>query len=75
MIAVHGREAGFVKNLLAEPRVRIRLRGKWRDAIATVEPLDDARLRRFNSYARMGPRTLGIAPVLVRLQIGARSMG
>jgi deazaflavin-dependent oxidoreductase (nitroreductase family) len=68
LVSVHGRHANFVKNLLAEPGVRVKHRGRWRAGRASVEPLDPARLRQFNLYARSGPRTLGIDPVLVRVE-------
>ena len=71
LVAVHGTHANFVKNLLAEPRVRVKHRGSWRDGRASVEPLDPARLAEFTFYARSGPRTLGIDPVLVRVDLPA----
>jgi deazaflavin-dependent oxidoreductase (nitroreductase family) len=67
LVAVHGEHAHFVKNLLAHPEVRVKHRGRWRRGRAGVEPLDPARMREFNLYARMGPRTLGIDPALVRV--------
>jgi deazaflavin-dependent oxidoreductase (nitroreductase family) len=69
IVAVHGRHAGFVRNLLQEPRVRLQIRGRWHDARASVGPMDPAIVGRFNLYARSGPRTLGIDPVLVRLDL------
>ncbi|MDX6696717.1 MAG: hypothetical protein QOE65_114 [Solirubrobacteraceae bacterium] len=69
LIAVHGRRAGFVRNLTAESRVRVKMAGRWRRATATVEDYDEATVARFNSYARAGPRSLGIDPVLVRLEL------
>jgi hypothetical protein len=44
--------------------------GRWRKARATVHEYDEATGRQFNVYARTGPRTLGIDPVLVRLELG-----
>jgi deazaflavin-dependent oxidoreductase (nitroreductase family) len=70
LIAVHGRHASFVKNLIANPAVRVKLRGRWLSGHASVEPLDEQRVREFNLYARMGPRTLGIEPALVRISVG-----
>ena len=70
LVSVHGSQANFVKNLLAEPRVRVKHRGAWREGRAGVEPIDPARLRQFNLYARMGPITLGIDPVLVKVDLG-----
>jgi deazaflavin-dependent oxidoreductase (nitroreductase family) len=68
VIAVHGRHAGFVCNIEADPNVRLRLRGRWHSARASIEPMDPAVVQRFNLYARMGPRTLGWDPVLVRIE-------
>lgn len=67
--SVHGRHADWVRNLEADPEVRIRLKGRWRRGTATVHDYDDAIVRRFNAYARSGPRTLGIDPVLVRIAL------
>jgi deazaflavin-dependent oxidoreductase (nitroreductase family) len=69
LIAVHGAHASFVKNLLVEPRVRIKIRGEWLAGRAELQPLDRERLSEFNRYARGGPRTMGIDPALVRIQV------
>jgi len=39
IVAEQGRHAGYVRNLEATPAIRVRLRGRWRAATATV--LDD----------------------------------
>jgi deazaflavin-dependent oxidoreductase (nitroreductase family) len=69
LIAVHGKQASFVKNLVADPHVRLKLRGRWLSGTASVEPYDAERVREFNLYARMGPRTLGIDPALVKITV------
>jgi deazaflavin-dependent oxidoreductase (nitroreductase family) len=69
LIAVHGQHASFVKNLRAEPEVRIKLRREWRSGRAKLQPLDEHRLAEFNFYARGGPRTMGIDPALVRIDL------
>jgi deazaflavin-dependent oxidoreductase (nitroreductase family) len=69
LASVHGRHAHWVRNLETTPEVRIKLSGRWHDAQATVHAYDDATARRFNAYARSGPRTLGIGPVLVRVEL------
>ena len=71
LIAVHGEHASFARNIAADQRVRLRLRGSWRRGIATLEPLDPAVVARFGAYARAGPRTLGIEPKLVRIELEA----
>jgi deazaflavin-dependent oxidoreductase (nitroreductase family) len=45
VVAEHGRHAGYVRNLEAEPDVRVRLRGRWRPARATVVDDDDPQAR------------------------------
>ena len=69
LVSVHGAHASFARNIAAKPRIRLRLRGKWRDGTASLEPVDPAILDRFNLYARTGPRTLGIDPKLVRIEL------
>lgn len=71
LASVHGRHAQWVRNLEASPEVRIRTSGRWHDARATVHDYDEATARRFNLYARSGPATLGIEPVLVRVALDA----
>jgi deazaflavin-dependent oxidoreductase (nitroreductase family) len=71
--SVHGRHAHWVRNIEARPDVRIKLSGRWHRGHATVHDYDDAVVRRFNFYARSGPKTLGIDPVLVRVELGAPS--
>jgi deazaflavin-dependent oxidoreductase (nitroreductase family) len=68
LISVHGVYATFVRNLQADPRVRLKLRGRWRVGTAAVEEMDDRILRQFNLYAGAGPRYLGIEPRLVRVE-------
>ncbi len=67
LISVHGNHASFARNIEANPRVRLKLRGRWRSGRAAVLPMDEAVLRRFNTYARSGPRTIGIEPKLIRV--------
>jgi deazaflavin-dependent oxidoreductase (nitroreductase family) len=67
--SVHGRHASWVRNLEASPEVRIKLSGHWHRGHATVHDYDDEIARRFSRYARSGPATLGIDPVLVRVDL------
>jgi deazaflavin-dependent oxidoreductase (nitroreductase family) len=72
LISVHGEHAAFARNIAANPRVRLKLRGKWHAGTAALEPLDPAVVSGFGDYARMGPRTLGIEPKLVRVTLDAQ---
>lgn len=81
VIAEHGLQAGYVRNILAEPRVRVRvrlgLRRVWLPGVAEVLAADDA-LARQRSIVRWHPlrmlnaltvRTLGTDLVTVRIRL------
>src|SRR3954449_13360791 len=54
LISVHGDHAVFARNILAEGRVRLKLRGRWRTGTASLLDMDEALVKRFNLYARSG---------------------
>ena len=45
IVAEHGSQAGYVKNLIADPRVRLKIGRRWRTGTAEVLPDDDPRAR------------------------------
>ena len=45
IVAEQGYRAQYVKNIQANPRVRVRVRGKWRAGTARLRPDDDPRDR------------------------------
>jgi deazaflavin-dependent oxidoreductase (nitroreductase family) len=45
IVSEHGPRAAYVRNLEANPRVRVRVRGKWRTGSAVTLPDDDPRER------------------------------
>ena len=45
IVAEHGHKAGYVRNINVNPRVRIRVAGRWRTGVAHVLEHDDARAR------------------------------
>ena len=55
-MAEHGRRNAFVRNIAANPNVRVRMRGRWRSGTAFVLPEDDPRRR----LERMVKGTLGL---------------
>ncbi len=67
--SVHGKRASWVRNIEVTPAVRIKLSGRWYEGCATVYDWDERIDARFNAYARSGPRTLGIDPALVRIDL------
>jgi deazaflavin-dependent oxidoreductase (nitroreductase family) len=77
LIAQHGEHAGWVRNFLASPSVRVRLGRHWRTGTAELLPDDDvkARIDTFSSNA-VGRavtsatfRALESQPVTVRIQL------
>jgi deazaflavin-dependent oxidoreductase (nitroreductase family) len=45
IVAEHGRKAGYVRNIEADPRVRVFVAGRWRTGTAYTMPEDDPRAR------------------------------
>lgn len=45
IVSEHGRRSAYVRNLEASPRVRVRVRGRWRSGTACTLPDDDPRER------------------------------
>jgi deazaflavin-dependent oxidoreductase (nitroreductase family) len=55
VVAEHGHRASYVRNLEADPRVRVKIGRRWRTGTATVLPDDDPRAR----LDRIGRRVNG----------------
>lgn len=72
VVSEHGRKAGYVRNVEANPRVRIRLRGRWRSATGQLLDDDDP-VARVDSFGR--PRhaqlvkTMGTALLTLRFDL------
>jgi deazaflavin-dependent oxidoreductase (nitroreductase family) len=47
VVAADPAHAGYVRNIEADPRVRVKFHGRWRDGVAHPLPDDDARRRMF----------------------------
>ncbi|MGH3923668.1 MAG: nitroreductase/quinone reductase family protein [Gammaproteobacteria bacterium] len=45
LVAEHGRRANYVRNIEANPRVRVKVRGTWHSGTAHTLPHDDPRER------------------------------
>jgi len=74
LIAVHGDSSAFAHNIAADSHVRLKRRGRWRSGTARLLDPDEETLSRFSRYARLGYRTLGEDPKIVRIDLdGARS--
>ena len=54
IVAEHGRRASYVRNIEANPRVRLRIGRRWREGTARLVPDDDPR-ERLRSIASRRP--------------------
>lgn len=73
MVSNHGRASGYVRNIEADPRVRLQILGRWHTGTAHLLPDDDPRRRlrelpRFNSW---NVRMLGTDLVTIRVDLDA----
>jgi deazaflavin-dependent oxidoreductase (nitroreductase family) len=57
IVSEHGRESNYVKNIEANPRVRVKVGREWRDGTAHLLPDDDVRAR-MRELRRPGNDTL-----------------
>jgi deazaflavin-dependent oxidoreductase (nitroreductase family) len=71
IVAEHGRKADYVRNLVANPRVRVRVGGRWRSGTAHVMPQDDprARQRRLRPINAAVVRLAGTDLLTVRIDL------
>ncbi len=72
IVAEHGRRAAYVRNIAADPRVRVKVGGRWREGVAHLMPDDDPRERqrkiglRFNAAV---VRAMGTDLLTVRVSL------
>ncbi|RKN43976.1 nitroreductase/quinone reductase family protein [Streptomyces hoynatensis] len=71
LVAEHGERAQYVRNIKADPRVRVRVGGHWHTGTARLLPEDDPRARlrslpRFNSAA---VRAFGTSLLTIRVDL------
>ena len=71
--AHHGRKAAYVKNLEANPRVRVKVQGSWRVGTATIMPNEDAlgRLRAIAPRNAAAAKLLGTDLLAIRVDLDA----
>ncbi len=55
IVAEHGQNAGYVRNIAADPRVRVFVEGRWRTGTAQALPEDDP-LERQRTLPRLNAR-------------------
>jgi deazaflavin-dependent oxidoreductase (nitroreductase family) len=70
-VSEFGEQSQYVRNIKANPRIRVRLRGKWRSGTAHLVPDDDphARLRELPQFNSFGVRTFGDNLLTVRVDL------
>jgi len=69
LLAGYGDDSAFVKNLRANPAVRIKRRGRWlHGTAALVEPAPDATAR-LGRYARSVLMRVGTDPIVVKITV------
>ena len=72
LIAAHGTQADYVRNLQADPRVRVKTGRAWRPGNAVLLPGDDTRARSRNLPhqwdAAIG-RLMASAPLTIRIEL------
>jgi deazaflavin-dependent oxidoreductase (nitroreductase family) len=72
IVAEHGRRAGYVRNISANPRVRVKLGRRWRTGTAHPMPDDDPRERQRRIPNRLNSasvRVMGTDLLTVRVDL------
>jgi deazaflavin-dependent oxidoreductase (nitroreductase family) len=72
LVAAHGTQSDYVRNLLARPRVRVKVAGRWRDGTAVALPDDDpvarSRTLPYRWDAAIG-RLMATRPLTIRIDL------
>jgi len=78
LVAAHGTQADYVRNLQAKPTVRVKTGGAWRTGTAVVLPGDDPAARSrslpYQWDAAIG-RMMASAPLTIRIDLGREPQG
>jgi deazaflavin-dependent oxidoreductase (nitroreductase family) len=71
LVSEFGERSHYVRNIKADPRVRVRIRGRWHTGTAHLLPDDDpvARLRALPRYNSTAVRALGAGLLTVRVDL------
>ena len=72
LVAVHGEQADYVRNIRANPAVRVKVERRWRSGTAVILPEDDpiarSRSLRYQWDAALG-RAMATAPLTIRIDL------
>ncbi|MFC8241529.1 MULTISPECIES: nitroreductase/quinone reductase family protein [Streptomyces] len=71
LVSEFGERSQYVRNIKADPRVRVRIKGRWHHGTAHLLPDDDpiARLRLLPRFNSAGVRTFGADLLTVRVDL------
>ncbi|MGW1724980.1 nitroreductase/quinone reductase family protein [Streptomyces sp. NPDC002306] len=71
LVSEFGERSQYVRNITADPRVRVRIRGRWHEGTARLLPDDDpvARLRTLPRGNSTAVRLLGTGLLTVRVDL------
>jgi deazaflavin-dependent oxidoreductase (nitroreductase family) len=71
IVAEHGRHSDWVRNVVANPRVRVKVGGAWRSGTARLMPDDDpiARQRTLDQMNALVVRLMGTELLTVRVDL------
>ena len=71
LVSEHGEQSQYIRNIKADPAVRVRIRGRWHDGTAYLVPDDDpkARLALLPKVNSTGVRTFGTDLLSVRVEL------
>ncbi len=71
MVSEHGEHSHYVHNIKADPRVRVRVHGRWRSGTAHLLPDDDpvARLRELPQMNSAVVKLMGTDLLTVRVDL------
>ena len=70
-VSEFGEKSQYVKNIQADPHVRVRLNGRWHKGVAHLVPEDDPqeRLKSLPQFNSMGVRTFGTNLLSIRVDL------
>ncbi|ODQ96159.1 nitroreductase/quinone reductase family protein [Mycolicibacterium holsaticum] len=70
-VSEFGEKSHYIRNIKANPNVRVRLNGRWHNGVAHLMPDDDPheRLRSLPQFNSMGVRTFGTNLLTVRVDL------
>lgn len=77
LVSEFGERSQYIRNIRADPRVRVRVRGRWYAGTAHLLPDDDplARLRRLPRFNSMAVRAMGVGTGHLTVRVELEGQG